>query len=164
MVVVLACRGALLAVSLVVLLLGCGGMTPSDEPQDSSQQVVVSPNEEGANSMTVRVIDSEHQLDAVAGATAAEVAELTGEASSERISALELASGGRTVLVVWAGLACDQSGSITVIDAGRRIVVAPDAVKDCESLPNYRGVVLTFREPRSADSLRLELRPTEILE
>lgn len=111
--------------------------------------------------MTLRIVDAHGHLVAAAAATAAQIRENASELASTRIAAI--ATPPQSIIFAWSGFACDRSGTITITD-DQSVIVAPDAIPNCELVPNYRGVVLTFREPRLPESVRLTLRDTEILE
>lgn len=108
--------------------------------------------------MEVLVVDEAGHLTDSRPATADELTQHS-HFMMDRIAARPV---GEDVLVLWTGFACDKAGTLTVSVDGGSITVAPEPIETCELVPSYRGVVLTFGQPRLAGSLRVTLLPTEL--
>lgn len=159
-----AARIRTLPTSVAILLTwvvsaGCAtGPTPS--PAQIIREVVLL-DDRNAAPMDLSIIDEAGHLAEVRPANAAQLAEHLPSLSSDQIAVDWLPPDDR-VLVLWAGLACDRAGTMTLSVDGGSITVAPEPISNCDLVPSYRGVELTFNLPRPAESLRVDLRPTEV--
>jgi len=84
--------------------------------------------------------------------------------SDDRIGAVDLGTQGREILVLWAGLICDRTATLTVDAQANVVTIAPDAIGGCDLPQISRGVVLSFVNSRAVDSMRVTLTRTPLIE
>jgi hypothetical protein len=148
----------------ILLLVAVGGVGCTAEPAPSAAPTIrdlVLRDDRGQAPMEVRVIDDAGHLVDAHPATADQLTE-ESHLMSGQIAAKALPPDDNKVLVLWVGFACDKAGAMTISVDGNSITVAPEPITTCDLVPSYRGVELTFNQARSAYSLRVNLRPTEV--
>jgi hypothetical protein len=124
--------------------------------------------EEANFPIELTVVAAANQLTDARAATAAEYAEHRKRLAFEWIAAVVVGGDGMDVLVLWMGLSCDRTATLTVNPQANHLTLAPDPVgghgEPCDLAPIVRGVVLTFAVAPPVDSMRLDLRETPIIE
>lgn len=152
---------------LVCLVIGAAAMAMAcgEDPAPSStrarQLQVVVRDEQGANPMTLTIVDPGGVLATAEPASANELNSVIPALPAERIAAVDSTPGGG-LLVVWAGFGCDRTGSLALAPDASRVTVAPSPIENCDLVPSYRGVVITTVRP-IVGTIRAVLEPTEVL-
>jgi hypothetical protein len=72
--------------------------------------------------------------------------------------------GAETVLVLWAGSACDTTGQLVIGPDVASILYKPDPRPGCDAINIVRGVVLTFDHAVVAAGVALGVGPEQIIE
>jgi hypothetical protein len=140
-------------------------VSSSTDEASVHQLMVVAPDERGGRAMSLTILDQDGLIATARAATPEEITPL-GERISTTTStiAAAVAPGDRPgILVVWVGSGCDRAGTVTLSAGTGQIVVAPDPRAGCETIPENRGLVLTFTIPVDLGAVRPILLPTEIL-
>jgi hypothetical protein len=129
------------------------------------QFTVVAADDSGGRPMSLTIIDQEGFIATARAATPEEITPLADRSGmpSMRIAAAVARRDPPGILVVWVGSGCDRSGTVTLSAGSGQIVVAPDPRGGCDTIPIYRGLVLTFTIPVDPAAVRPVLIPTEIL-
>ena len=149
-----------LAMALIVT--SCAGPTPSSSPQTG--QVVVT-DKNGRAPIVLTIVDSGGQLAGFRSATPVEIdPHLALIGFDDRIAAVDLGTQGREILVLWAGLICDRTATLTVDAEANAVAIAPDAIGGCDLPQMSRGVVLLFVNSRAVESMRVTLKTTPLIE
>jgi hypothetical protein len=118
-------------------------------------------HDEFGHPMALTIVDPDGVVSAARAATEKEVGPKAEVISRLNTPDIMVANVSQTkVVVVWVGFGCDRKGTISVEAVAGQIVVAPDPIKTCDSIPAYRGVVMSFDVPVNADLIRPVLMPT----
>jgi hypothetical protein len=147
---------------MAIIVTSCAGPTASSSPQ-TGQVVVLDKN--GRAPIVLTIVDSGGQLAGFRSALPVEIEpHLALIGSDDLIGAVDLGTQGREILVLWAGLSCDRTATLTVDAQSNVVTIAPDAGDRCDLLQISRGVVLLFVNSRAVESMRLNLRSTPFIE
>lgn len=168
-------RNARVLGSLFALVLGAAACSPTESvsagpsstatdpvPSPSNERIVVARDDRGEHAMRLVIVDSQGVVASVAAAEPDEITPVAERLPSSRIAAVGVPGQSPRILLVWSGFACDQSGSVTISMPGPSLAVAPDPIDNCDLVPSYRGLLLTFAQPVAVGSLHVTLVPTEV--
>ena len=112
------------------------------------------------NEVRIRIIDEGRRLTDAKAPTQLQLNLNLGALFTNQIAIVSLDKEGRSILVLWGGLGCDRTATLTIGAAGDAVTVSPDPIGGCDLVGSYRGVVLTFAEA----PLRLDLETTPLVE
>ncbi len=161
----MAGRTAMIILSGALIVAACTSNTHPSPTSEPSRSALAGggPNPlevsgEAGRKMAV-TIDNNESLSDWRSATRDELRQQDASLAGRDIGLVEL--DDNVALLMWAGSACDRSGTLRATPA--EIVVEPGPRPGCDATANPRGVVLSFVPGIDPAALRLSLKPDALI-
>lgn len=123
------------------------------------------PDDRGIAPVQLAVVDPGRHVAGARAATPDEYSRHVRRLAFDRIAAVSLDEAGEDILILWAGLGCEKTATLTVNPLMNEVTILPGPItEDCELAQINRGVVLSFGSSRSVSTMQLNLELPEIVE